>query len=119
VLYVPTGDLPERDLFSPVQPPTAAPPPAPAARVAAVVVDAPVPLPPVPTPQLQFLGRMVTPTGMTMLLMSQQDKVLEIGVGMQLVDGFRVDGIMPDRLKLTYMPTGDQLEFAIPPPAER
>ena len=117
--YLLAGDLPRRDLFSPVLEPVQVPVVKPAVKTVAQVVVAADPPPPLPTPQLQFVGRMATPSGQVLTLVSQHEQILELRPGLQLADGFRVDGIMPDRLRLTHLPTGAQVDYAIPPPADR
>ncbi|SEL65047.1 hypothetical protein SAMN05216359_1132 [Roseateles sp. YR242] len=109
------GRLPElaleaadRDPFMiPVPPPPPAPPPPP-----------PPPPPPAPTaPPLnyRFLGAMVDPQGDRKVYLARADKDVLVEVGSRLDEGYRVEAITEDEIRLIYEPLQQRAVIRIPP----
>jgi hypothetical protein len=101
-----------RDPFLPVAPP---------APVVKVVPPPPVvqvpPAPPAPPPlNLRFAGRMTTPNGATMVLAAYGDATLTLSTGLVLPNGYRVDAIERDVVRLTYPPLNAPATLDLAPP---
>lgn len=102
-----------RDAFSPMVPiasaAVAAPPPAPQ--------PAPVPLTPQPAAPplaLRYLGRMMTPDGLPMVLLARGDAAVPVQTGMVLDEGYQVLRITAEAIRLVYPPTGAEVDIPIP-----
>lgn len=99
-----------RDIFVPIEPPApkpVAPPPAPP----------PPPLPPPTAPAMpwRYLGSMLTPAGERLVMLARADTSVTIRVGMRLEEGYVVDAIGSDAVRLVYPPLGTVVEIPIPP----
>src|SRR5438105_6549198 len=101
-----------RDIFVPVEPAA----PKPAAPTAPV---APAPLPP-PSPTAppvawRYLGAMVTPAGERLVMLARGDTTTMVQPGLRLDDGYVVEAISSDAVRLVYPPLGSMAEIPIPP----
>jgi hypothetical protein len=108
-------DLARRDPFVPY---TSAPPPVPDAPPPA---EKPPPPPPAPEPgptapevAYRFLGRMLTPDGQTITLLGRDAQSIEIKLGLVLEDGYKVESITDQAVRLIYPPLGTVVEIPIP-----
>lgn len=100
-----------RDPFVAAAPPApeASPPPPP-------VVQAPPPPPAPPPLNLRFAGRMTAPDGSMIVLAAYGETTLALSAGLLLPNGYRVDAIETDKVRLTY-PSMDALAtLEIPSP---
>lgn len=101
-----------RDIFAAVEPPApkASPPPPPP--------PAPVIAPPPPAPpslSLRYLGAMITPTGERLVLLARGDASIPVQVGTRLEEGYVVESIGTDSIRLFYPPLGSVVDIPIPP----
>lgn len=95
-----------------------APPPPPQAQTKPV--EPPPPPPPMaPTLSYRFLGRFVGPDGKTLVYLTRPDgRDLPVGVGTRLDEGYVVEAITAEAVKLHYPPLDQRTSIPIPP-AER
>lgn len=95
-----------------------APPPPP--QVQARPVEPPPPPPPTaPTISYRFLGRFVGPDGKALVYLSRPDgRDVAISVGSRLDEGYVVEAVAADAVKLHYPPLDQRTSIPIPP-AER
>jgi hypothetical protein len=108
-----------RDLFAPVVPP---PPPAakapvlPVVAVAAPVVAAPVvpPAPTAPAINLRYLGAMVTPEGKRLVMLARGETTFTVQEGTRLDEGYVVQSIGREAVRLFYAATNTVLDVPIP-----
>jgi hypothetical protein len=101
-----------RDIFVPVEPP--APkvvPPAPAP----VAPPPPPPTPMAPPMSWRYLGAMVTPAGQRLVMLAKGDTNVTIQAGTQLDEGYVVEAIGADAVRLVYPPLGTVVDLPIPP----
>jgi hypothetical protein len=105
-----------RDAFAPVEPPGASPPPLPPAPEAHP--PAPPPTPTAPSVTYRYLGRMTTPEGMQITLLARGDVTLPVAAGTPLDEGYVVESVGRDAVRLVYPPLGTTVDIPIPP-AER
>lgn len=107
-LPVHTLDKATFDPFVGLQPP---PPPPPKIVVAPVVVSAPMP------PQLayRYLGQMTDPSGQQRHFLARMDKDVPVAVGTLLDEGYVVEAITTDAIRLHYPPLNTRVEIRIPP----
>ena len=122
-LAVPTTTLPRqitplsleparRDIFVPVEPPApkpVSPPP--------VLAQAP-PSPPAPTaPAMtwRYLGAMVTPAGQRLVMLARGDSTVTVQPGTRLDEGYVVEAVGSDAIRLVYPPLGTVVDVPIPP----
>ena len=94
------------DPFAGVQPP---PPPPPSVPAPAAVEKAPPPLPPAAPPfNYRYLGRMVDPSGKPFVYLGRTNgddsAVIAVGVGSRLDEGYVVETIRNDGIRLVYPP---------------
>jgi hypothetical protein len=90
---------------------------APAAPVA--VAPAPTAEPPAPTaPAIahRFFGRVVGPDGQLLTLLTRTGAPVAISDGMALDDGYVVEAVRADAVRLIYPPLGVVVELPLPPP---
>ena len=99
------------DPFVGVQPP---PPPAPKV-VAAPVVEAPAPPPPPPTLNYRYLGQMTDPSGQQYVYLAKPDKDVPVTVGTRLDEGYVVEAITADAVRVVYPPLDSRAVIPIPP----
>jgi len=108
-------DNAKADIFSaaptaPAVPASVGPPPAPA-----MAPPPPAPAPASPPLAWRYLGRMVTPGGATVVLLSRADgAAVSIQQGSKLDDGYEVLAILPDAVRLVFPPTGVEVDVPIP-----
>jgi hypothetical protein len=108
----------KRDPFAPVlpPPPPTAKPPVPA--VVPVVAAAPLPViappPAAPPVSLRYLGAMVTPEGQRLVMLMRGDTALTVQEGTRLDEGYVVQAIGRDAVRLFYAPTSTVLDVPIP-----
>lgn len=101
-----------RDIFAPVEPP------APPMKVAAPVLAPPPPPLPAPTaPALtwRYLGAMITPAGERVVMLARGDTSTTVEVGTRLDEGYVVESIGSDAVRLVYPPLGTSVDILIPP----
>jgi hypothetical protein len=59
---------------------------------------------------------MITPEGLTLVLLSRADgAAVSIRQGIQLQDGYEVLAIRPHAVRLIFPPTGSEVDVPIPP----
>jgi len=91
------------------------PPPQPPAPIVAISATPPAE-PVVPPLDYRYLGRMIDPTGQQIVYLARGDKALPVAVGARLDEGYVVETITDDAIRLMY-PAG-QVHAVIPiPPA--
>jgi hypothetical protein len=100
------------DPFAAAAPPTAAP----------VVAVAPAPPPAEPPPPSapalahRFFGRVVGPDGQLLTLLTRTGEPVAISEGQALDDGYVVEAVRADAVRLVYPPMGVFIELPLPPP---
>jgi hypothetical protein len=108
----------KRDLFAPVipPPPNAAKAPPPVVTVAAPVVAATVapPAPTAPAINLRYLGAMVTPEGKQLVMLARGETTLTVQEGTRLDEGYVVQSIGREAVRLFYAATNTVLDVPIP-----
>jgi hypothetical protein len=108
----------KRDVFAPVVPPTppvAKAPLVPAAPATPVVLAPVVPPAPVaPAISLRYLGAMVTPEGRRLVMLMRGDTPLTVQEGTRLDEGYVVQSIGRDAVRLFYAATNTVLDVPIP-----
>jgi hypothetical protein len=108
-------EVPKRDIFAPVEPPAPPPP-----KIQAAAPQAPPTAPPAPTApafSYRFFGRMQTPEGSQLVMLVRGEAVVQLEPGMVLDDGYRVEAILDDRVRLSFAQFGVTIELPIPPAA--
>lgn len=86
---------------------------------AASVAPPPPQLPPSPPGNAyRYIGRFVSPEGTTIVLIGDQDSIIQASVGMQLANGYVVEDITTDTIKLVYPPLDSRSLIVIPTPTE-
>jgi hypothetical protein len=63
----------------------------------------------------RFLGRMLSPEGRPITLLARGDVTIEIQPGQQLEDGYRVEAVSAQAIRLAYPPLGTAVDVPIPP----
>lgn len=108
-----------RDPFSPVKPPAPNPPaPVPANPPMQPVMAASLEVPPqVPPTRARVLGTMVTPDGRRLVLMLVGDAVSVASAGLPLDNGYVVQAVEREAVRVVYPPTGTSVELALRDPA--
>jgi hypothetical protein len=109
-----------RDIFAPILPRASEPTRMPrATRKTSPETIAPAPPPApradMPAVALRYLGTMVTPGGQRMVMLARGDTAVAVETGQRLDEGFVVQAIGPDLVRLAYPPTGGVVDIAIPP----
>jgi hypothetical protein len=89
------------DPFVGLQPP---PPPAPPVPVPVAVAPQPPPVPTAPPLAYRYLGQMVDPSGKRFVYLGKADKEMPVTVGTQLEEGYVVQSIGPEGIRLHYPP---------------
>lgn len=93
--------------------PAAPPPPKPVMTpIAATPPPAPPPAPPPLT--YRYIGRMQDPDGKPSVYLAKADKHLAVGVGMTLEEGYIVEAIDGDAIRLRYPPLDARASIPIP-----
>lgn len=106
----------QRDPFVPVLPPQPKPAPAPALPPAQVTgPPPPPPLPSAPAVRARFLGRMVTPSGDTLVFLSAGDQTMLAQAGDVLDDGYVVDSVTDQAVTLRYPALDVKVTLPLPP----
>jgi hypothetical protein len=77
------------------------------------------PRPAAPAVTYRFLGRMLTPDGQIITLLGRDEQSIEIKSGQMLDDGYKVEAITDQAVRLVYPPLGTVVEVAIPQPNSR
>jgi hypothetical protein len=96
-----------------------APPPVPIAPPAPVAPPPPPaePLPPsAPALAHRFFGRVVGPDGQLITLLTRTGEPVAISDGQALDDGYVVEAVRADAVRLVYPPLGVVIELPLPPP---
>lgn len=105
-----------RDPFVPVLPPQPKPTPAPAPPPALMTgPPPPPPLPSAPAVRARFLGRMVTPSGDTLVFLSAGDKTVLAQAGDLLDDGYVVESVTDQAVTLRYPALDVKVTLPLPP----
>ena len=82
-----------------------------------VLTPPPAPPPPAaPGINLRYLGRMTTPEGRHVVLLARGDAALTVQVGTTLEEGYVVQTIGSDAVRLVYPPLGTVVDVPIPQP---
>ena len=116
------GSVPERlaavtleqasfDPFAGVQPPAPAAPPPAKPFVGPIYVPPPAP----PAINYRYLGQMTDPEGKTLVYLSRSDKDVLVAAGTSLDEGYKVEAITSDGVRLIYPPAGGRVTIPIPP----
>jgi len=101
------GVVPARQPL-PVAPPMVVAPP----------VVAPAPQPTAPALNYRYLGRLVDPTGKVSVYLAKGAKELLVEVGTQLDEGYVVEALGADAIRLHYPPLDTRAVINIPPGKE-
>ena len=74
--------------------------------------------PPLAAPNLahRFFGRVVGPDGQLLTLLTRTGEPVAISDGMALDDGYIVEAVRADAVRLIYPPMGVVVELPVPPP---
>ena len=100
-----------RDIFIPVEPPApkvVSPPPE------AAPIPEPLPPPSAPAMTWRYLGSMLTPDGQRLVMLARGETNVTIEAGMVLEDGYVVQAISADAVRLVYPPLGTVVDVPIP-----
>jgi hypothetical protein len=97
----------DRDPFSIPQPP--APPPPPPAPP-----PPPPPAPQAPALNYRYLGQIIDPQGQRKVYLARPDKDLLVEAGTRLDEGYRVESITDDEIRLVYEPLQQRAVIRIP-----
>jgi hypothetical protein len=113
-------DVARRDPFA-VYSPTPSPAPAepPPVKKPQRPLPPAEPRPAAPAVTYRFLGRMLTPDGQMITLLGRDEQSIEIKSGQMLDDGYKVEAITDQAVRLVYPPLGTVVEVAIPQPNSR
>ena len=100
-----------RDLFVPYEPPPVSSPPLP---------DPPAPpIPPLAPPlSYRLLGAMTGPDGYRVTFLLKGESAVPIAVGTVLDEGYRVDSVEGDAIRLRHVDHGTEVTIPVPPPPE-
>lgn len=90
--------------------PAASPSPAPPVAVSAT--PAPPPIPP------RYLGRLLTPAGEALVFLAGGDAVFVARPGAAVGEGFVVQAVGAESLKLAHVASGTQVDIPLPPGVE-
>ena len=74
--------------------------------------------PSAPPMEYRFFGRMATPAGEHVILLTRGEAVAAIEVGTRFDNGYIVEAIHDDRVRTVYAPTGIAVDIPVPPPPE-
>jgi hypothetical protein len=92
---------------------------APTAAVTVVAAPAPAAEPPpaiAPAVAHRFFGRVVGPDGQLLTLLTRTGVPVAVSDGMALDDGYVVEAVRSDAVRLVYPPLGVLVELPLPPP---
>lgn len=108
-----TLEIARRDVFVPVEPPPPPPPPAPKP-----FVGPPLPPPPPAPPPMnwRYFGSMTTPAGERLVMLARGEQSALVQPGTRLDDGYVVQAISPEVVRLTYPSLGSVVDLPLPPP---
>ena len=100
-----------RDPFVPYEPPPVSSPPLP---------DPPAPpIPPLAPPlSYRLLGAMTGPDGYRVTFLLKGESAVPIAVGTVLDEGYRVDSVEGDAIRLRHLDHGTEVTIPVPPPPE-
>lgn len=65
--------------------------------------------------QWRYLGTMVTPAGQRLVMLARGDTVVTVQPGASLDDGYVVEAVGSDAIRVTYPPLGTVVDIPIPP----
>jgi hypothetical protein len=110
-------DVAVRDPFVPYALPPPAEPPVPSPEGKKPVRPEPIaePVRTAPPMDYRFLGRMLTPEGRPITLLARGDTTIEVQPGQQLDDGYRVEAVSEQAIRLAYPSLGTVVDVPIPP----
>ncbi|MED5621552.1 hypothetical protein [Ideonella sp. BN130291] len=63
----------------------------------------------------RYLGQMVDPSGKQVVYLSRGDHDVAVSVGTRLDEGYVVEAITPDGVRLNYPPLHAQVTVPVPP----
>jgi len=107
------------DPFVGLQPPAPPPPkPTPKPTPQPAYVPPPPPAPVAPTLTYRYLGQMTDPSGKKVYYLAKADKDVPIVVGTPLDEGYVVEAITADLVRLRYPPLDVRVEIRIPPASD-
>jgi hypothetical protein len=112
------GAWPDVEVVSALGDPFAAVPPLSVAPPAPTAPPPPAEQPPPSGPALthRFFGRVVGPDGQLLTLLTRTGDPIAISEGMALDDGYVVESVRADAVRLVYPPLGVIVELPLPPP---
>jgi hypothetical protein len=113
------GAWPELEVVPALGDPFASTPPAPPAalRYQLAAPSAAEPPPPsAPALAHRFFGRVVGPDGQLLTLLTRTGEPVAISDGMTLDDGYVVEAVRADAVRLVYPALGSVVELPLPPP---
>ena len=90
---------------APNKPPPPSAPPAPE----------PPPAPTAPALEYRYFGRVVGPDGQQITLLTRTGAPVPVSEGVPLDDGYIVESVRPDAVRLVYPPLGTVVELPLPP----
>jgi hypothetical protein len=111
--------IPEPSSFDPFvgvqqSTPAAAPASAPPPFVGPIYV----PPPPPPTINYRYMGQLVDPAGKRVVYLARPDKEVPVAVGTQLDEGYVVESVSSDGVRLLHPPTKSKVLIPLPHGAE-
>ena len=119
-LQPPTFDKATFDPFVGALPP--APPPAakpaPVVQPVVAVVVPPPPAPVAPPINYRYLGRMTEPAGQMSVYLARADAMVQVSVGALLDEGYVVEAIDGEGVRLHYPPLNMRVVIPVPPPPQ-
>jgi hypothetical protein len=95
----------------------AQPPPPPPPKPVPVVI-APPPPPQAPAITYRYLGRMTDPSGTVLVYLAKADAAVVASVGTRLDEGYVVQSVDTDGIRLHYPPLDAHVVIPVPPPPD-
>lgn len=122
VLTVPPWDRAETNPFDPRDATVRPPPPATVAsampaQAPAAVLAAPA-APPPPPLTYQFIGRMTTPAGQTLVMLSSGSEVIVASEGQALDNGYRIERVTAEAVQVIHAELGLRHSIPLPVPQD-
>lgn len=92
------------------------PPPAAKSKPAAPAAEPPAPPPPM---NWRYLGQMTSPDNQRQIFLTKGDQAVPIEAGQRLGDGFTVDAVTLESVRLRHMDYGVQYLISLPEPSSQ